>query len=86
VDPTLSVLRELLMQQPEGEDERHAQRRMAEMHALIEQLATWYEDVKRLDTERLATLLALGARVTKLLDAKDKVVGLMRGKRAATAE
>jgi hypothetical protein len=42
--------------------------------------------VKRLETERLATLLALGARVTRLLDARDKVVGLVRGKRAATAE
>jgi DNA-binding transcriptional regulator GbsR (MarR family) len=86
VDPTLSVLRELLMQKPESADERHAQARMGEMHALIEQLTTWYEDVKHLETERLATLLALGARVTRLLDATDKVVGLVRGKRAAAGE
>jgi DNA-binding transcriptional regulator GbsR (MarR family) len=85
VDPTLSVLRELLMQQPEGEDERYAQRRMAEMHALIEQLTTWYEDVKNLETERLAALLALGARVTRLLEAKDKIVRLGRSKRTASA-
>lgn len=86
VDPTLSVLRELLMQKPGSEDERHAQARMTEMHALIEQLTNWYEDVKRLETERLVTLLALGARVTRLLDAKDKVVGLVRGKRAVPTE
>ncbi len=78
VDPTLSVLRELLMQTPGSEDERHAQARMAEMHGLIERLTTWYEDVKRLETERLAALLALGAKVTRLLEAKDKVVGLVR--------
>ena len=80
VDPTLSVLRELLMQSPGSTEERHAQQRMAEMHGLIEQLTTWYDDVKRLETERLASLLALGARVTRLLDTKDKVIGLMRGR------
>ncbi|MGX9963266.1 GbsR/MarR family transcriptional regulator [Roseomonas sp. F4] len=85
VDPTLSVLRELLMQTPGSAEERHAQHRMAEMHGLIEQLTTWYDDVKRLETERLASLLALGARVTRLLETKDKVVGLMRG-RAGTGK
>ncbi|OYZ71766.1 MAG: transcriptional regulator, partial [Rhizobiales bacterium 24-66-13] len=48
VDPTLSVLRELLMQEPATEEERHAQARLGEMHALIEQLTNWYEDVKGL--------------------------------------
>jgi DNA-binding transcriptional regulator GbsR (MarR family) len=81
VDPTLSVLRELLMLTPGSDQERHAQARMAEMHGLIERLTTWYDDVKRLETERMTALLALGARVTKLLDAKDKVVGLVRGRK-----
>ncbi|MFT8246064.1 GbsR/MarR family transcriptional regulator [Roseomonas sp. BN140053] len=85
VDPTLSVLRELLMQQPASEAERHAQARMAEMHGLIEQLTTWYEDVRRLETERLAALLALGARVTRLLEVKDKVVAIGRGRRGSPA-
>ena len=76
-----SLVAELLMQTPGSEEERHAQARMAEMHGLIERLTTWYEDVKRLETERLAALLALGAKVTKLLEAKDTVVGLVRGKK-----
>jgi DNA-binding transcriptional regulator GbsR (MarR family) len=84
VDPTLSVLRELLMQTPASEEERHAQARMAEMHGLIERVTTWYEDVKRLETENLVTLLALGAKVTRLLEAKDKVVGLVRGRKEAS--
>jgi len=86
VDPTLSVLRELLMQKPATAAERHAQARMAEMHGLIERLTTWYEDVKRLETERLAALLALGAKVTKFLEAKDKVIALARPRRAAQKE
>jgi DNA-binding transcriptional regulator GbsR (MarR family) len=59
---------------------------MAEMHGLIERLTTWYEDVKRLETERLAALLALGAKVTKLLEAKDKVIALARPRRTAQKE
>jgi hypothetical protein len=37
--------------------------------------------VKQLETERLATLLSLGAKVTKLLEAKDRVISLGRGRR-----
>jgi DNA-binding transcriptional regulator GbsR (MarR family) len=81
VDPTLSVLRELLMQTPGSEHERHAQARMAEMHGLIERLTNWYEEVKRLETERLAALLELGSKVTRLLDAKDRVVDFVRGRK-----
>jgi DNA-binding transcriptional regulator GbsR (MarR family) len=83
VDPTLSVLREILMQQPADEAERHAQARMAEMHVLIEQLTNWYDDVKKLETERLATLLSLGARVTKFLEVKDRIVAIGRPRRPA---
>jgi DNA-binding transcriptional regulator GbsR (MarR family) len=86
VDPTLSVLRELLMQKPKSEQERFAQTRLTEMYGLIEQLTNWYDDVKRLETERLATLLRLGSKVTKLLDAKDRVVSLGRKHRAAPQE
>jgi len=83
VDPTLSVLREILMQNPADEAERHAQARMAEMHGLIEQLTTWYDDVKKLETDRLAMLLGLGARVTKILEVKDKIVSIGRPRRPA---
>lgn len=84
IDPTLSVLRELLMQTPGNEDERHAQGRMREMHDLIELLTRWYGDVQGLDTERLVMLLSLGARVQKILEIKDKFTGLP-GRRARPA-
>jgi DNA-binding transcriptional regulator GbsR (MarR family) len=82
VDPTLSVLREILMQNPTDEAERHAQARMAEMHGLIEQLTNWYDDVKKLETDRLATLLSLGARVTKFLEVKDRIIAIGRPSRS----
>lgn len=86
VDPTLSVLREILLQQPTSDEEKHAQAKMAEMHGLIERLTTWYDDVKQLDTDRLATLLSLGAKVTKVLETKDKIVSFGRGRSAASEE
>nr|WP_281502954.1 GbsR/MarR family transcriptional regulator [Ancylobacter crimeensis] len=85
VDPTLSVLREILLEEPGSEAERHAQARMAQMHGLIEQLTTWYDDVKRLETDRLAQLLRLGARITRILETKDALLSLGRGRRKASA-
>jgi DNA-binding transcriptional regulator GbsR (MarR family) len=73
IDPTLSVLRELAMQTPVSDAERHAQARMAEMTQLIELVTGWYDDVKRLDTDRLAQLLALGAKVQRILEMKDRL-------------
>lgn len=87
VDPTLSVLRDLLMAEPGTDDERFARTRLAEMHGLIEQVTNWYDDIKRLDTEQLATLLSLGSKVTRLLDvrnkARDKIGSLGRRRKEA---
>ncbi|PRD45623.1 transcriptional regulator [Phyllobacterium phragmitis] len=80
IDPTMTVLREILMQHPASDAERYAQSRMGDMYGLIEQLTNWYDDVKQLDTDRLATLLALGAKVTRLLETKDRIVSFGRGR------
>lgn len=80
IDPTLSVLRELLMQAPSTVQERHAQGRLKEMHELIELLTSWYADVQKLETERLIQLLTLGSKVVKVLDIKDRLFSLPGGK------
>ncbi|BBK29537.1 DNA-binding transcriptional regulator GbsR (MarR family) [Stella humosa] len=74
IDPTLTMLRDALMLQPTSAEERHAQARMAETLHLIELLTRWYDDVRRLETERLVSLLTLGARVQKALEFKDRVL------------
>jgi DNA-binding transcriptional regulator GbsR (MarR family) len=56
VDPTLTMLREALMQEPASPEERHAQARLREMHELIELLCGWYSDVRGLETQRLARI------------------------------
>ncbi|ACA18669.1 putative transcriptional regulator [Methylobacterium sp. 4-46] len=81
VDPTLTMLREILMQEPRSPEERHAQGRLAEMHDLFELFANWYGEVRRLETERLVQLLRLGARVQKVLEAKDRVLGAVPRRR-----
>jgi DNA-binding transcriptional regulator GbsR (MarR family) len=73
IDPTLSMLRETLLAEAGSEEERHAQERMRELHELIELLTRWYDDVQRLETERLVQLLTLGARVQKILEMKDRL-------------
>lgn len=73
VDPTLSMLREIMLEKAGSDEERHAQARVREMHNLFELFSGWYTDVRRLDTERLVQLLSLGAKVQKILEMKDKL-------------
>ncbi|MGV0911756.1 GbsR/MarR family transcriptional regulator [Martelella sp. FOR1707] len=78
IDPTLTMLREVLMREPENEEERYAQERLGEMHALIEKLSDWYDDVKVMETDRLLMLLSMGSAVTKLLETADRLPGFGR--------
>ena len=84
IDPTLTILRELLMQPVETDAERHAQSRLGEMHDLFELLTGWYDDMRRLETDRLVQLLSLGTKVRKVLEMKDRLTG--RGGRADKRE
>jgi DNA-binding transcriptional regulator GbsR (MarR family) len=80
IDPTLTLLREVLMQAPSTPEERHAQTRMREMHDLFELLTGWYDDVQKLETERLVQLLTLGSKVQKILEMKDRLFVVPGGK------
>ena len=90
IDPTVSRLRELMMETPATDGEKHAQFRIAETLTLIELLTGWYDDVSRLENDRLVMLLNLGAGVTKVLDFKDRVfsghANRNKGKRDAAGD
>lgn len=73
VDPTLTMLRGVLMEAPSTDDERHAQVRMREMHELIELLTGWFAEVERLDNQSLVQLLKLGSKVQKVLKFKERI-------------
>lgn len=72
IDPTLTMLRDALMQSPMTVEERDAQAKLNQMHELIELLAGWYGDVRELGPDRLLQLLALGSKVQKVLEMKDR--------------
>jgi DNA-binding transcriptional regulator GbsR (MarR family) len=73
VDPTLSLLRTILLETPATSEERHAQAKMREMHDMIEALTGWADDVQKLDNGSLMRLLALGAGVSRFLDFKNTI-------------
>ncbi|MCI5045817.1 MAG: GbsR/MarR family transcriptional regulator [Aquisalinus sp.] len=83
VDPTLTFLREALMEEPANSEDAHAHSRMSEMHELIELLTGWYDDVSRIETERLIQLFKLGSRIQKVIEFKDKFKIIPGGKDVA---
>lgn len=78
IDPTLSTLRDLLLNKPASEEEQYAQQRMQEMHDLIEMLTQWTTEIQRLDSAKLSKLLKLGNNIGKVLDMKDKLFGVAK--------
>jgi DNA-binding transcriptional regulator GbsR (MarR family) len=80
VDPTLTVLRDLMLREPANEQERHAQARLGQMTEAIELLTTWADEVQRLPDERIVQLLRLGAGVAKVLDVGSKLKLLPGGR------
>ncbi len=73
IDPTLSMLRDALMELPSVPEDIHAQERMRQMHAFIELMTDWLDDVQKMDSETLASLMKMGSQVQKLLEMKDRV-------------
>lgn len=80
IDPTLSMLRSIMMETPSSDEEKHAQDKMREMHDLIEMLTKWYDDMQKLETDRLVNLLKMGAKVYNLYQMKDKLTVIPGGK------
>ncbi|GAB0115544.1 GbsR/MarR family transcriptional regulator [Acidisoma sp. C75] len=87
LDPTLSILRDLLLDKPSAPEDEHAYERMRQMHDLLELITKWSTDVQKLETDQLIELIRLGGRVVRLLELKNRlpVIG-RRGERAATRE
>ena len=79
VEPTLSMLRDALLDKPESGDDKYAHQRMQEMHDLIEMLTDWQSEMRKMETSRLANLLKMGSRIYKLYEMKDKLTLLPGG-------
>ena len=77
IDPTLTLLRDTLLEAPKDDAERHAQERMGDMLELIELSTAWFDEIQRLPPETLESLMRLGSKVQKVLG----LAGKLRGKR-----
>lgn len=75
IEPTLSMLRMALLDEPASEADRHAQDRMRQMHDLISRLVTWLDDVQKLSPETALQLMGMGSTVTRVLELKDRITG-----------
>ncbi len=73
IDPTLSMLRDALLVAPTNPQDAFAQKRMGDMHELIELVTDWFSDVQRLDEQTLRQLMKLGAKAQKFLEFKEKL-------------
>ncbi|MGS0740332.1 GbsR/MarR family transcriptional regulator [Glaciimonas sp. GG7] len=72
IEPTLSMLRDALLENPSSTSDKQAQQRMREMYDLIELSSAWFDDVQRLSPETLASLMKMGSKIGTLLDVRDK--------------
>ena len=85
IDPTLTKLRTLEMESSATDADAHALHKIAELRQLIELLTGWYDDMNRLETDRLVQLLALGSKLQKFVSKAETIVPLgLRSKDAAT--
>ena len=83
VEPTLSMLRNALLEPASSEEDQIAQARMKGMYDVIELLMRWFDDVQRLDPNTLSQLMNMGSKVGKLLEFTGQVKRL--GGRASSS-
>ncbi|ATD00954.1 GbsR/MarR family transcriptional regulator [Pseudoalteromonas spongiae] len=74
MDPTLSLLRASIIDEPANAEEAYAQDKMSELHDLLETITVWASELQSMSPEKLTTLMKLGSGVVKVLDFKDKVL------------
>lgn len=85
VVPTLSVLRECLLDPIHNAEDEHFHRRMQAMYDLISISNEWFIDIQKLSADDLTSLMRLGAQAQKLLQTKNKLLSFMRSDEAPGA-
>jgi DNA-binding transcriptional regulator GbsR (MarR family) len=73
IDPTLSMLRESLIQELNEEGDRYAQTRMQKMHELIELTTNWFDEMEQLDEKTLRQLMQMGQAAQQFLKLKNRL-------------
>jgi DNA-binding transcriptional regulator GbsR (MarR family) len=71
IEPTIAALGRLATE-TQGEEQPQVVARIAAMHAFLQQMHGWYEQMSKLPPSTLRSLIGLGANVTKWLPAPRK--------------
>ncbi|MEM6482310.1 MAG: GbsR/MarR family transcriptional regulator [Pseudomonadota bacterium] len=66
IDPTLTKLRELEMQGGTGND--YAEARISELREMIEMMTSFYDEMEKLETDRLVKLMTVGSKIAGFID------------------
>jgi len=72
IDPTLTFLRDAILEPVKDADDQFAQERMQAMHELIELVMGWFDDVRHLEQERLKKLMKLGSKIVRFIEPRPK--------------
>ncbi|GAB2887315.1 GbsR/MarR family transcriptional regulator [Microbulbifer echini] len=75
LDPTLSLLRQLLLNEPQDEQDAQAQEKIQEVYSLLELLEEFANTLSKLEHDDLLKLMKLGSGIIKLLELKNKMSG-----------
>lgn len=68
IDPTLDMLRQCVAEMERDEETRGVtKQRIQQMQAFLEEFSGWYAEIARLPLPVLKRLVAMGARIAKLL-------------------
>lgn len=74
VDPTLTLLRDLLLTEPHSSQDNFALTQVQAIHDLLEMLTHWSDELQNTDTKHLKRMVKIGTGVGKVLDIKNKLM------------
>ncbi|WKD50432.1 GbsR/MarR family transcriptional regulator [Microbulbifer spongiae] len=75
LDPTLSLLRQLLLSEPQDKQDTQAQEKIQEVYSLLELLEEFSNTLSKLEHKDLLKLMKLGSGISKLLEFRSKMSG-----------
>ena len=73
LDPTLTLLRQTLIDSSAKPELKHAHSRLTDMYNLMEKVSDWSDDLLKLSRSDLQLLLRFGNKLPRLLEMKEKL-------------
>ena len=78
IDPTLTMMRDLLLEQANTPEDEYAQQQMRDIHDLLELVTDWSQDMQSLSVDQIKTLMKLGSGVGKVLELGERFLKISK--------